>query len=241
MIPRPVPFTWAGCRAGARLSLPFLPGVLAFSAAYGTVAVQKGLTFAEAVAMSAIVFAGASQMVALEIWREPLEPALALAICGVVAAVNMRLVLMGASLRPWIGGLPGSKVYPTMPVLTDVNWIVAIRYRADGGEDFGVFVGSGLLIWSVWTLGSIPGYVAGGLVPDPRAYALDLVMPAFFVVMLIPLWKGARAALPWLVSGVVATATAFLVPGYWFIVTGALAGSLAGALTPPPEDADGRG
>lgn len=226
------PITRAGCLLGARLTLPVLPGVIAFAAAFGTVAVQKQLSLAETVFMSFIVLAGASQMVALELWREPIGLPLAAAIWGVVGAVNLRLVLMGAALRPWLGTVPAGRIYPALFVLTDSNWVIALRHHAEGGRDWGVLVGSGLTLWVVWTAATLPGYLFGALVDDPKRWALDLVMPAFFVTMLVPLWRGPVRSAPWLVSAAVASATWALVPGYWFIVTGALAGSLTGALAP---------
>ncbi|MEJ1157664.1 AzlC family ABC transporter permease [Prosthecomicrobium sp. N25] len=231
-------FTRAGFLLGVRLSLPILPGIAAFALAYGTVAVQKGLTLAEAAVMSALVYAGASQLVGLEIWTTPLTPAAAVAVVGVVAAINLRLILMGAALRPWLGGVPARQVYPALGILTDANWVIALRYRAEGGNDWAVLVGSGLVIWMVWAGAAIPGYLFGALVADPRRWGLDLMMPAFFVAMLVPLWRGPRRSLPWIVSGVVSLATAELVAGYWFIVTGAVTGSLAGAILGPRDGGD---
>ena len=49
-----------------------VPGTVVFAAAYGTLAAQKGLSLTEAVLMSALVFGGASQLVALEVWTHPL-------------------------------------------------------------------------------------------------------------------------------------------------------------------------
>jgi predicted branched-subunit amino acid permease len=93
-----------------------------------------------------------------------------------------------------------------------------------------VLLGAGVFLWVFWTLATIPGYLAGALVTDPRRYALDVLMPIFFAAMLVPLWKGARLALPWGIAGVVALAVQALLPGYVFIIAGALAGMLAGAL-----------
>jgi predicted branched-subunit amino acid permease len=235
MTDRSPPITWAGVTEGARRTIPLLPGVAAFAAAFGTVAAQKGISVVEAMAMSLVVFAGASQMVALELWREPIEPALALAICGVVGAVNLRLVLMGATLRPWLGPVPSSRIYPSLFFLTDASWLVSLRYHTEGGRDWGVFVGCGLALWSTWIAATLPGVLFASLVPDPRAFALDMVMPAFFVTMLVPLWRGPRRAMPWAAAGIVSLATAEMVPGYWYIVAGAVAGSLTGAVFPAPE------
>src|SRR4051812_26541707 len=48
-------------------------------------------------------------------------------------------------------------------------------------------------------------------------------MPIFFSVMLVPLWKGLRPALPWAVAGCGALVAQALAPGYVFILAGALA------------------
>jgi predicted branched-subunit amino acid permease len=50
----------------------------------------------------------------------------------------------------------------------------------------------------------------------------------FFSAMVVGLWRGARRAIGWVVAGVVALAAAHLVPGWWFIVIGAVAGSIVG-------------
>lgn len=215
--------------------MPLMPGIVAFAIAFGTVAVQKGIGLADTIAMSAIVYAGASQMVAMELWREPLTLPLVLALAGVVGAINMRLVLMGAALRPWLGDVPARSIYPSLFFMTDANWVIGLRHHAQGGRDWGVFLGAGVFIWVVWVLATIPGHMFGGLVDDPKRWALDLVMPAFFVAMLVPLWKGPRPSMPWLSAGLTAVAASWLLPGYWFIVVGAIAGSLTGALAPAPE------
>jgi predicted branched-subunit amino acid permease len=92
-----------------------------------------------------------------------------------------------------------------------------------------VFLGSGVFLWVVWVLATAPGYVAGALLPDPKRFGLDMIMPIFFVMMLVPMWRGPRAARPWVVAAVVSLAVQALVPGYLFIVAGALAGAVAGA------------
>ena len=55
-------------------------------------------------------------------------------------------------------------------------------------------------------------------------------MPIFFGVMLVPLWKGARPAIPWLVAGLVSLVVHALVPGYAFLIAGTIAGVVTGML-----------
>jgi predicted branched-subunit amino acid permease len=224
-------FTREGFLHGARLALPVIPGLVVFCLAFGTAAGQRGLTATETVAMSAVVYAGISQMLALELWREVWTPA-SLATLGLVTAtVNARMILMGASLQPWVRHAPTPFNAVNLFFLTDASWLIGTRYHAEGGRDLAVLFGAGIVIWVSWVAATVPGYLVGALVPDMRLLALDLVMPIFFSAMLVPLWRGFRTtALPCGVAALVALVTQAFVPGYAFIVVGALAGALTGAL-----------
>ncbi|NWG24433.1 MAG: AzlC family ABC transporter permease [Pseudorhodoplanes sp.] len=221
-------FSSAGLRIGARYALATAAGACAFALAFGTLAAQKGLSLVEATLMSALVFAGASQLVAMEIWTTPMTPAVIVTLALVTGVVNLRLVLMGASFRPWLAALPPAKVYPTLLLTTDSSWIMGIRHRAEGGADASVLLGSGLTLWIFWVGSTALGYLFGGLIPDPRRFGLDLILPIFFVAMLVPLWRGPRRAIPWVIAGAVALAVQATVPGFWFIVAGSLSGAIAG-------------
>jgi predicted branched-subunit amino acid permease len=231
---RPV-LTWGGCLLGAQLLLPVLPGLAIYALAFGAASAGRGLSLAEATAMSAIVYAGASQMVSLEVWQPTWTATAILTVALVTATVNARFVLMGASLQPWLRGAPPVRTAFGLFFLVDASWILATRYREGGGRDLGVLFGAGITSWIFWVAGTIPGYLAGSLVAEPRRFALDLVMPVFFAAMAVPLWRGIRAsALPWAVAGLVGVAVQALVPGYLFIVAGAIAGALTGALVREP-------
>jgi predicted branched-subunit amino acid permease len=232
-MPRPTSapsFTVAGCLHGARLVMPILPGVCVFASAFGAAASQKGLTVWQALSMSAFVYAGVSQMVALELWRETWSLSTVLAIAAVTATVNARMILMGAAIQPWLAPAPMPQNALNLFFLTDANWLIGTRYRTEGGSDLGILFGAGFALWVIWNLATFPGFLAGALVTNPARYGLDLVMPIFFSAMIVPLWKGFRSALPWVVAGIVALLVQTLASGYLFIIAGSLAGALAGAL-----------
>lgn len=218
-----------GLIEGARRCGAMVPGTVVFAAAYGTLAAQKGLTLTEAVLMSALVYGGASQLVALEVWTNPLTLATVVSLGVVTAIVNARFILMGATLRPWFGALPQWQAYASLNGTVDATWLVAVRYRAEGGSDCAVFVGAGLALWIVWVASAVPGYLLGAFIADPKRFGFDLMLPIFFAAMFVPLWRGARRAIGWAIAGVVALIVSYLVPGWWFIVAGALTGSLVGA------------
>jgi predicted branched-subunit amino acid permease len=227
----------AGLRLGALLFLPSLPGMIAFGIAVGATAAHKGFDLVESVLMNALVYAGASQMLAMEAWPARITLASLVALALLAATVNARMLLFGASLRPWLGPLPAWQIYPMLQLSTDPGWLICMRYRAEGGRDAAVFLGGGIVVWAAWMSATTAGYLMGALVADPRKIALDLVLPIFFSAMLVPLWRGRRRAVAWGIAGMVALATEQLVPGWWFIITGALAGSLAEGLLEDAADA----
>ncbi|MGX1787616.1 AzlC family ABC transporter permease [Bosea sp. NPDC055332] len=221
--------TLAGMLLGLRRVSVLMPGVIVFAVAFGAAASAKGLSLLEAVLMSALVYAGVSQLVAMELWRPEWSWGAIVALAVVTATVNARMVLQGASLQPWFTRYPRLVNAVHLFFFTDANWLIGTRYHGEGGRDLSVLVGAGLALWLVWVAATVPGYLLGALVSDPRQYGIDLVMPIFFAAMIVPLWRGKRAALPWIVAGIVALITTRLVDGYAFIIVGALSGALAGA------------
>jgi predicted branched-subunit amino acid permease len=216
---------------GARLSIPVLPGLVFYCLAFGAAAAHGHLSVVTTVSMSAFVYAGAAQMLSLELWRDVWSLGALATVALVTATVNARMILMGASIQPWIRPLPAWLNALTLFFLTDASWLIGTRYHAEGGRDVGVLLGAGFVIWVVWVAATLPGYYAGAMIGEPRLYALDLVLPVFFAILVVPLWRGwLGSALPWTVAAAAALAVQALVPGYAFIVAGALSGALTGAL-----------
>lgn len=231
----PPPWTLAGFHLGARLALPIMPAMMAFGLAVGATAARKGLSFVDNLLMNAFVYAGMSQLIAMEAWPEQFTTGALVALIVLCVTVNARMLLMSAALYPWLGTSSPWRIYPTLHVLTDPSWLIAMRYRAGGGSDPGVFLGSSVVLATAWIAATGLGHVGGMLIADPRRYGIDLVMPIFFAAMLIPLWRGGRRAIPWAVAGATAVAVQQLAGGWWFIVAGAVAGSVVGGLI---DDAD---
>ncbi len=224
-------FTLAGIRRGAVAILPLAPGGLLFGLSLGLLAAGAGLSLAETLFMSASVFAGASQYLAVELWREPLPMA---SIVLATLVVNLRHVLMGAVLAPWLRHLPRRQVLPTLFFLVDENWGVTAGRRqgppAGRERDLGFLLGGGLPLYGLWNLGSLLGHAAAGLIEDPRAWGLDALAGAMFLVLLLLQWRGRHCLLPWAVAAGVALAAQSVLPVAWTVLLGALAGALLGAL-----------
>lgn len=221
-----ITFTTAGVAAGFLRTVPVATGLSIFGLVLGLVAGQKGLSAAEVGLMSALVFAGAAQMLALELWQVPV-PVLGLTVAAFV--MNLRYFIMTAALKPWLEHVGPVKAYGSLFFTADENWAVSIAEMRRGGTDAGFFLGTGLAIYSFWLVATVTGRLFGGLVADPARYGLDFVATAVFLALLVPMWRGKGDGLPWLVAGVVAWAAERWLPGTWYLVIGGLAGSLVGA------------
>ena len=136
----------AGFNLSLRLALPVLPGMIAFGLAVGATAARKGFSFLESLFMNLFVYAGMSQLVAMEVWPERVTIAALAALALLCAVINARMLLITASLQPWLGALPSWKIYPALHIVVDPGWLIAMRYRAEGGSETGVFFGSSVML-----------------------------------------------------------------------------------------------
>src|SRR3954447_16637840 len=96
----------------------------AVAAAFGSLAAQKSMTWDQALDMSGIVFAGASQMVSIEIWREVWSLPALLEVMAVTRLVNARMILMSALLQPWLEHATGPQQALMLFLLMDANWLL---------------------------------------------------------------------------------------------------------------------
>ena len=222
----PVTFTAAGALRGARAVVPIVPGAVAFGLVYGFLAGERGLGAVEIGLMSTLMFAGASQFLALELWGEPL-PLVAL-VLGVLV-INLRHLLMGPALLPWLGRISRRHAYLSLYFMTDESWGVSVAELRRGGRDAAYLLGAGSTLYVFWAGSTVLGRAAGDLSFLVQDWGLAYLTTAFFVALLAGFWRGAGDLLPWLVAGGAAVATKWLVPGTWYIIVGALAGSLLGA------------
>ncbi|WP_408959391.1 AzlC family ABC transporter permease [Natrinema sp. 74] len=215
-----VTFTRAGIRAGFLSCLPVALGVGGYGIAFGMLARRAGLSVAEATLMSATVLAGAAQIVAVELWAEPIPIA---TIVLTTLAINLRYSLMGAALGPWLERLSPSRSYGSLLLMADENWALTMRELKSGSGRGAFLLGTGIAIWVCWVGATVVGAAAGGVIGDPAQYGLDFVLAAVFVALAVELWEGRPTLVPWLVALATAVAAAEFLPGRWYILLGGFA------------------
>jgi 4-azaleucine resistance transporter AzlC len=222
-----VVFSLAGALRGARRVLPVALSVCAYGLTFGVLARQAGLSVLEVFLMSGLVYAGSAQLIVLSLWTMPLPIGM---IALTTLIVNVRNVLLGAALSPWLLRLSALKVYTTCFFLSDENWALTLGEFERGEHDGAFLLGSGLVMYLAWVSSTVLGRTLGTIIQDPAQWGLDFAFSAVFLALLVPLWRGKVDLLPWLMAVVVAVVSARFVPGKWYILLGALAGSITGAI-----------
>ena len=221
--PERVTFDREGLRAGFLTCVPVALGVGGYGVAFGVLADRAGLSVAEAALMSATVLAGASQIVAVELWTDPIPVA---TIVATAFAINLRYSLMGAALQPWFRHLSPKQIYGSLYFMADENWALTMRDFKAGNRRGAFLLGSGLAIWVFWVGSTILGAVAGGVVGDPTRYGFDFILAAVFVALAAELWEGRSTLVPWVASLGTAVLTAEYLPGRWYILLGGVVAAL---------------
>lgn len=205
--------------------LPISLFVVAFGAAFGLAATQKGLPPLEAILMSTTVFAGASQFAAIDMWGGEVS---VLPLIAVVFAINSRHLLMGASLYPMLRDLPPGMRYGLLLLLTDANWAVSAQDYQNGKRNLEVILGGGLVLWLAWIVGTWLGVYFGGLLQNPKSLGLDMVLGCFLLAMALGGRKSPRVLVAWTVAAAASLAAWRWLPPNTHVVVGALAGGAIG-------------
>lgn len=213
--------TWRDLKQGLATVTPLLAAMVPIGAVFGAVAVSKGLSPLEALLMSMFVFAGGSQFVAMDLWT---HPASWTALGFAALLVNLRHVLMSASIAGHLDGFHGWRKYAAMLLLTDEVWALSEFRARNACLSPAFYIGVAVPIYLVWNLATIVGALSGTLLGDPAAIGLDFVFPAVFIVLLIGFSKGKSAGFVLAASALAAFTTHRYVPGAWYVAAGALAG-----------------
>lgn len=206
-------------------------GVAIYGLAFGLLAAQASLSSLQVGIMGGVVFAGGSQIVATERLVAG-AGAVAALIAGI--ALNLRLLLVTASIRDVYAGRPLWQVLLGAHMATDENWALMLAQRAKGRDvGYWYLVGGGLCLLVVWCLSTVTGVFFATSIPEPKALGMDFAFTAAFIAIVRSLWKGRQQMLPWLTSLVVvvaAVASGAIDPS-WALVLGGVAGAAVAGMT----------
>lgn len=194
----------------------------------GVAVAAGGIGPLEALAMSVIVFAGASMLAAMQLLAADAPVAL---IVLTALFINLRFMMYSASLRQHLGALPLRWKLPLAYMLADNPYALCIARFADHPADthkLEFYLGVSGTVWLVWQLAVLAGALVGaGL---PASWRLEFAAPLAFIAISVPLLRD-RAMVA---AALAAAATVVLLHGLPLrlgLVLAAVAGIAAGLLT----------
>jgi len=204
-------------------SLGIMVSASGFGLVYGLSARAAGFSPLEAGAMSLLVFAGASQFVAVGYVVGGLSW---LGIVLLTAFLNARHMLYSAALAPYLVGTPRVQRAAMAHVLTDEAFALAIaHFRRIGRADVrGYWLGAILSTFIPWNVATLVGVTIGGSIPDPSRFGLDVIFPAAMGGLAVGLITGRRELVAAVVGAVVGVAVGLA----WDPAAGIIAGGLVG-------------
>jgi 4-azaleucine resistance transporter AzlC len=206
----------------------------AFALVYGLAARDAGLSFLEAMAMSAIVLAGAAQFAALGLLVQGVPWA---GILVLVALLNARHLLYSASLAPWFAGTVRWVRAACAYVLADETYALAMpAIRSLGRLDVRTYAIAAAMPVIPWVTATAVGYLGGELMPDPRVLGMDVVFPAAMAGLAVALITDRRTLVAAISGGAIGLAVALTVDPSVGVMAGGVAGPLAAMLVPAPPD-----
>ena len=203
---------------------------MAFGGSFGAISVGSGLTLTQTMVLSLVMFTGASQFAFVGVAAGGGSP---------IAAVPASLLL---GVRNAFYGVPVSEIlHPrgfarlwTAHFVIDETTAMAISQATARAKRY-AFWATGLILFSLWQVGSLAGALVGRAV-NPADIGLDAAAPAVFLALLWPMLRQREARWVALGGGAVALALVPLVPPGIPVVAAAVV-ALVGGLLPYRERA----
>lgn len=155
-----------------------------FAVGFGVLAISAGLSVAKTMAMSLLVFTGASQFAAVGVVAAGGSPAAAIGSALLLAARNGFYAM---TVSPHIGGSTAKR---TAAAQVTIDESTALASAQNDPRDFeGAFWAGGLSVFVCWNVGTLIGALGGQAIGDPNALGLDAAFPAGFIALAAPSFR----------------------------------------------------
>jgi 4-azaleucine resistance transporter AzlC len=197
-----------GYRAGARAGIPFAVATLVLGISFGVLARSLGWGIIAPIVFSVIAFSGSAQFAVAAVLG-----AGGGAVAAIIAAVllNARFGPMGVAIAPYLKGGPFRRALEGQAVI-DASW--ALASRGGGRFDREFMIGATIPQGAAWIVGTAVGALGGNFIGSPERLGLDVIFPAFFLVLLAEELRDARAvAVALLAAGLALVLVPFTPPG----------------------------
>jgi len=167
---------------GVVKALPIVSGYIPVGFAYGVLSQKAGLSALNAVLMSIIVYAGASQFVAVGLIAAQTPT---LSIILTIFIVNLRHLIMASALAPHLSRWRKRELAAFGFELTDETFAVHSTNFPKGVPPKAEVFATNMTAQASWVLGSALGIVAGNLISDVKPFGLDYALTALFIALVV--------------------------------------------------------
>jgi 4-azaleucine resistance transporter AzlC len=212
---------------GAKMIMPILLGVIPFAMITGITAVNTGMPPSVALFMSVFIFAGASQLAAMQLIYLG-APALVIVYTSLI--INFRFMIYSLSIAPYFKKESTFWKALLAYMMTDQSYALSLVHFMNNPEEDPkwFFFGASLNLWLVWQVATVSGLILGSLIPSQLG--LDFAIPLTFTAVLFKSIDDFAVLAAVLVSAFVAVAAAQM-PLNASLVLAAIAGITAGSVT----------
>lgn len=217
---------------GLKDSLPILFALVPFSAVFGAIALENGLSFPELLLASMSIYAVASQYVMVDLLVQGVP---AWSIVLAVFAVNFRHMLYSAAIGRHMGKFSRLQKALAFFILIDPQYAAAERRAGNQGlrpAYYFAFAGS---VYGTWIASNCLGAAFGSLITNPEALGLDHILPLYFAGLVAGFHKRPGFSVILLTSAVTSILAYYTVGSPWHITLGGAAGLAIAAATSRPK------
>ena len=210
---------------GVRDELPLMLGVVPFGMVFGVLGVEVGLDPVVVMAMSVIIFGGASQVIFAQMVA---GGAGGLVIAGTVGIVNLRHALYSATITQYLAGVPMRWRILIAYLLTDEAFFISLNRMQNKPPSPHMhfhMIGTGGLLWVAWQIATVIGVGLGALIPP--SLNLGFAIPLTFMAIIIPSITSRPHLVALAVGGFIAIFGQNLPWNSW-VIAAALSGIFAG-------------
>lgn len=187
-----------------RMGLAIAAAISLYGISFGALSVAAGLSLLQTVALSALMFTGASQFAFIGVIAGGGSGAAALSAASLLGVRNgIYGVQMKAMLDP-----RGMKRLLAAQVTIDESAAIAMGQR-EATEQRRGFWWAGVACYLGWNIATVLGALLGDLIAEPEAFGLDGAVVAAFLGLL---WPRLTSKEPWALAVLAALVTALTMP-----------------------------
>ena len=155
----------------------------AYGISFGALSVTSGLSVWQTMALSALMFTGASQFALISVLA---GGGSAVAAVAGSTLLGLRNLFYGLRMRQILQPSPALSV-PAAHLTIDESTAMALaHYDRPEPRPALAFWSTGLSVFVLWNLGSLIGAFGASSIGDPQRWGLDAAVPAAFLALLWP-------------------------------------------------------